>query len=105
MVVGDGGGGVVPAKRSGTAGRMQRELAILEHMQRIGPDISEISNITGIPRETVRYLYKEHMLKKRIRVQREIDRGKLGLSYIQFLVKFPSDVDRLFDPPRGPFAG
>ena len=105
MVVGEGGEEVSPVKKSGAAGRMQRELVILDYMQRIGPDVTEISNLTGIPRETVRYLYKEHILKRRIRVQREIDRGKLGLSYIQFLVKFPREVDRLFDPPRGPFAG
>jgi hypothetical protein len=105
MAVEKGGEEIPSAKNSGNARRWQRELAILEHMQRIGPDVTQISDTTGIPMETVRYLYKEHILKRRIRVQREIDRGKLGLSYIEFLVKFPRDVDRLFDPQRGPFAG
>jgi len=105
MVVGEGGEEVSPLKRSGAARRWQRDLVILEHMQRIGPDVTQISEMTGIPMETVRYLYKEHILKKRIRVQREIDRGKLGLSYIEFLVKFPREVDKLFDPMRGSFAG
>jgi hypothetical protein len=104
-MVGEGGEETAPVRKSGTARRAQRELVILEHMQRIGPDVTQISKMTGIPRETVRYLYKEHILKKRIRVQREIDHEKLGLSYIEFLVKFPSEVDRLFDPRQGPFAG
>ena len=56
--------------------------------------------MTRIPRETVRYLYKQHILKKRIRVLREIDHEKLGLSYIQFLVKFSPGVESLFNSAR-----
>ena len=90
---------------AGAARRGQRELAILKLVQKIGPDINEISNITGIPRETARYLYKRHILKKRIRVLREIDYDKLGLSCIQFLVKFPAEADNLFDSATGSFTG
>jgi len=93
------------AKETGSARRAQRELAILTLVQRIGPDINEISSITGIPRETVRFLYKRHILKKRIRVLREIDYEKLGLSCIQFLVKFPAEADGLFDSATGLFTG
>ena len=93
------------ARKSGAARIAQRELVILEHIQNVGPDITKISDMTGIPRETVRYLFKEHILKKRIRVQREIDHEKLGLSYIQFLVKFPPAVDDLFNLAEGSFMG
>ena len=95
----------MPLGESGTARRMHRELAILQQLQSIGPDINKISSMTRIPRETVRYLYKEHILKKRIRVQREIDHEKLGLSYIQFLVKFSPGVESLFNQPEASFMG
>ena len=105
MAIGEQGERTVPVWKASTTRRMKRELAILEHIQSMGPDIEGISGMTGIPRETVRYLYKEHILKKRIRVQRELDHEKLGLSYIQFLVKFPPSVDSLFNSMEGSFMG
>ncbi|MDA4117633.1 MAG: hypothetical protein OK455_04740 [Thaumarchaeota archaeon] len=44
----------------------------------------------------MRYLYKEHIIKRRMRVQRELDHDKLGLKHIQFIVTFDPEIEPLF---------
>lgn len=58
--------------------------------------MSEISRRSGIPVETVRYLYKTHILKRRMRVMRELDHQRLGLEHIQFIVTADPDLEPLF---------
>jgi len=86
--------------RSPTAGDyarpIERESQILALILKVGADIPEISRQSGIPLETVRYLYREHILKRRMRVQRELDQDKLGLKHIQFIVTFDPELEPLF---------
>ena len=86
--------------RSPTAGDyarpIERESQILALILKVGADIPEISRQSGIPLETVRYLYKEHILKRRMRVQRELDHDKLGLKHIQFIVTADPELEPLF---------
>jgi len=86
--------------RSPTAGDyarpIDRENQILALILKVGADIPEISRLSGIPAETVRYLYKEHVLKRRMRVQRELDHDKLGLKHIQFIVTSDPELEPLF---------
>ena len=78
------------------ARRIDRESQILSLILKVGADIPEISRLSGIPAETVRYLYKEHVLKRRMRVQRELDHDKLGLTHIQFIVTADPELEPLF---------
>lgn len=64
-----------------------RESKILSLILKFGLDFEAISRRSGIPVETVRYLYKERILKKRLRVERTVVRERLGLSHIQFIVE------------------
>jgi hypothetical protein len=73
-----------------------RETQILALILKFGADIPEISKQSGIALETVRYLYKEHVLKRRMRVQRELDHQKLGLEHIQFIVTSDPELELLF---------
>ncbi|MGH9917370.1 MAG: hypothetical protein ACRD6W_00645, partial [Nitrososphaerales archaeon] len=85
---------------------LPREAKILRLMPELGPDIPAIAKRTGIPRETVRYVYKRHILGNRMKVQREIDLEKLGLSGIQFLLRFTPETVSLFDYRKeGIFSG
>jgi hypothetical protein len=86
--------------RSLTAGDYARPFAresrILALILKVGADIPEISRQSGIPLETVRYLYREHVVKRRVRVQRELDHEKLGLKHIQFIVTSDPELEPLF---------
>jgi hypothetical protein len=75
---------------------LERENQILALILKVGVDIPEISRQTGLPVETVRYLYKEHILKRRMRVQRDLDHDKLGLSHIQFILTADPELEPLF---------
>jgi len=75
---------------------VERESQILALILEVGVDIPEISRRSGIPLETVRYLYREHILKRRMRVQRELDHDKLGLKHIQFVVTSDPELEPLF---------
>jgi hypothetical protein len=75
---------------------VQRESQIMALMLTVGADIPQISRLTGIPMETVRYHYREHFLKRRMRVQRELIHDKLGLQHIQFIVTADPDLEPLF---------
>jgi len=80
----------------GYARPVERETQILALILKFGADIPEISRQSGIPLETVRYLYREHVLKRRMRVQRELDHQKLGLEHIQFIVTSDPELELLF---------
>jgi len=82
-----------PAKR---AGPVERESQILALILKVGVDIPEISRRSGVPAETVRYIYKEHIVKRRMRVQRELDHEKLGLSHIQFILTADPELESVF---------
>ncbi len=82
-----------PANR---AQPVERENQILALILKIGVDIPEISRQSGLPAETVRYIYKEHILKRRMHVQRELNHDKLGLSHIQFIVTAEPELESLF---------
>lgn len=79
-----------------TSSPPDRESTILANILKVGLDFPEISRRSGIPVETVRYLYKHRILKSRMYVQRELEHYKLGLSHIQFVVSFDRELEPLF---------
>ena len=54
----------------------------------IGPDIPEISRRLGQFKESVRYRYKQKILKRGLAVQAAVDNEKLGLRHVETLVDF-----------------
>jgi hypothetical protein len=67
--------------------KMVRFVQLLEDM---GPDIAEISRRLGEHKETVRYWYKEKILKKGFAIRATPDISSLGLKRVTFLVEFAS---------------
>jgi hypothetical protein len=82
-------------KSGGNPRTFERETQILALILKVGLDLPEISRRSGIPLETVRYLYKEHIIKRRLRVKRELEHQKLGLEHIQFTVTADPDLEPL----------
>ncbi len=74
----------------------ERESIILALILEVGLNFPAISRRSGIPLETVRYLYREHIRKKRMSVARELDHDKLGLEHVQFIVASESKLGPLF---------
>jgi len=73
-----------------------RENRILALMLEVGTDFAEISRRSGISERVVRYLYREHITRRRIRIQRETHYEKLGLEGIQFMVNLDPEMEPLF---------
>src|SRR5947209_20400847 len=65
-----------------------RTAQLVQLLTEVGPDIPEISRRLGQFKESVRYRYKEKILKRGFAVRAAVDHEKLGLKRIVFVVDF-----------------
>jgi hypothetical protein len=65
-----------------------RTAQLVQLLTEVGPDIPEIARKLGQFKESVRYRYKEKILKNDFVVQANADSGKLGLTRVTALVDF-----------------
>ena len=80
---------VEPSARRGQLNVSTARLA--ELITQIGPSIPEIARRLGQYKESVRYRYKEKILKYGFAVQASIDYEKIGLRHIEMVVDFSKD--------------
>ena len=58
----------------------ENTVALVKLVTEIGPDIAEISRRLGQYKESVRYRYKEKIVKRGFQVKADLDYGALGLT-------------------------
>ena len=63
-------------------------VALVKLVTEIGPDIAEISRRLGQFKESVRYRYKEKIIKRGFGVKADLDYGTLGLTRVVMRLKF-----------------
>jgi len=62
--------------------------ALVNLVTELGPDVAEISRRLGQYKETVRYRYKEKLVKRGFQIKADVDYGALGLRRIVMKVRF-----------------
>ncbi|MDV3243953.1 MAG: hypothetical protein LYZ66_02110 [Nitrososphaerales archaeon] len=65
-----------------------RTVQLVQLISEIGPDIPEIARKLGQFKESVRYRYKEKVLKRGLAVQAMVDHEKLGLKRVIMILDF-----------------
>lgn len=68
-----------------------RTAQLVQLLTEIGPDIPEISRRLGQFKESVRYRYKEKILKKQFAVQAAVDHERLGLKRMVVIADFTDE--------------
>jgi hypothetical protein len=68
-----------------------RTAQLVQLISEIGPDIPEISRRLGQFKESVRYRYKQKILKRGLAVQAAVDSEKLGLRHVEMVVDFSKE--------------
>lgn len=66
---------------------------MVELISEIGPDIPEISRRLGQFKESVRYRYKEKILRRGLAVQAVVDHEKLGLKQLEVIADFAPEFE------------
>jgi len=66
-------------------------VALVKYVTEIGPDIAEISRRLGQFKESVRYRYKEKLIKRGFAIKAEPDYSALGMKRIVVKVAFPDE--------------
>jgi len=64
---------------------------LVQLISEIGPDIPEISRRLGQFKESVRYRYKEKIVKRGLAVQATVDNEKLGLKHVEMVADFSEE--------------
>ncbi len=78
---------------SGREDTNSRTAQLVQLISEIGPDIPEISRRLGQFKESVRYRYKEKVLKRGLAVQAIVDHEKLGLKQLEVIADFSAEFD------------
>ena len=65
----------------------ENTVALVKLLTEIGPDIAEISRRLGQYKESVRYRYKEKIVKRGFQIKADVDYGALGLTRIVMKLK------------------
>ena len=78
----------MPRPEGATNDTNAKTAQLVQLITEIGPDIPEISRRLGQFKESVRYRYKEKILKRGLAVQAAVDNEKLGLRHVETLVDF-----------------
>src|ERR1700680_3367912 len=63
-------------------------VALAKLVTEIGPDIAEISRRLGQFKESVRYRYKEKIVKRGFKIKADVDYGALGLKRVVMKLRF-----------------
>ncbi len=79
----------------------ENTVALVKQITEIGPDIAEISRRLGQFKESVRYRYKEKLVKRGFQIKADLDYGALGLNRIVMKLKvseeYAQEAPRIFE--------